>query len=76
MSFDSYMLRNRPDQTVDQLNEMQELLARMQNTIRVVSKDRKFVLIIGEQPIDTSTGEPYPFGIHTYRIKGDRLEEI
>lgn len=76
MSFDSYMLRNRPDQTVDQLNEMQELLARMQNTIRVVSKDRKFVMIIGEQPVNPSTGQPYSFGIHTYQILGDRLEEI
>ena len=76
MSFDSYMLRNRPDQTVEQLNEMQELLSLMQHTVRVVSKDRKFVIIIGEQPVNPSTGEPYSFGIHTYQILGDRLEEI
>ena len=76
MSFDSFMLRNRPDQTVEQLNNMQEMLALMRNTVRVVSKDRKFVIIIGEQPVNPSTGEPYSFGIHTYQILGDRLEEI
>lgn len=76
MSFDPFMLRGRPDQTSALLNEMLGRLDTMQNTIRVVSKDKENVIIIGEQPVDPATGKPYSFGIHTYRIKGDRLEEI
>ena len=74
MSFDSWMLKNRPDQTVDQLNEMQNKLLLMQSSIRIVSKDKKNVIIIGEQPVNPSTGQPYSFGIHTYQLLGDRLE--
>lgn len=76
MSFDSWMLKARPDQTVEQLNEMQEALARMQSEIRIVSKDRSSVIIIGNQPVNPSTGHPYSFGIHTYNILGDRLEFV
>lgn len=76
MSFDPFMLRGRPDQTSALLNEMLARLIRMQSSIRVVSKDKKNVIIIGEQPVNPATGRPYSFGIHTYRIKGDRLEEI
>ena len=36
----------------------------------------KNVIIIGNQPVNPQTGSPYSFGIHTYEIKGDRLEEI
>lgn len=76
MSFDPFMLRARPDQTSAELNEMLDRLNALQSSIRVVSKDKKNVIIIGEQPIDQATGRPYSFGIHTYEIKGDRLEEI
>lgn len=72
----SWMLKHRPDQTVDTLNEALDKLELMNYSIRVVSKDRKNVIIIGEQPVNPSTGEPYSFGIHTYQILGDRLEEI
>lgn len=76
MSFTSWMFRNRPDQTVDTLNEMLARLDTLQSSIRVVSKDKKNVIIIGNQPVNPQTGRPYSFGIHTYEIKGDRLEEI
>lgn len=76
MSFDPFMLRARPDQTSAELNEMLDRLNALQSTIRVVSKDKKNVIIIGEQPVNPQTGRPYSFGIHTYEIKGDRLEEI
>ena len=76
MNFDAFMLRGRPDQTSALLNEMLDRLNSLEHSIRVVSKDKKNVIIIGEQPVNPSTGLPYSFGIHTYRIKGDRLEEI
>ncbi len=76
MSFDAYMLTHRPDQTVEELNEMLDRLNLMQSSIRIVSKDKKNVIIIGEQPVNPSTGQPYSFGIHTYQLLGDRLEEV
>lgn len=76
MNFNSYDLKKRPDQTVFALNEILEQLSSMQNSIRVISKDKKNVIIIGNQPINPNTGRPYSFGIHTYRVLGDRLEEI
>lgn len=76
MRFDSFSLKRRPDQTVYALNEIANRLEKMQNSIRVLSKNRKKVIIIGEQPVNPSTGRPYDFGIHTYNIKGDRLEEV
>lgn len=76
MSFDSWMLKHRPDQTVDQLNQMQDQLDLMRSSIRIVSKDKKNVIIVGEQPVNPSTGKPYSFGIHTYKLLGDRLEEM
>ena len=76
MSFNSYDLKKRPDQTVFALNELAQALSSMQSTIRIVSQDKKNVIIIGNQPINPSTGKPYSFGIHTYRVLGDRLEEI
>lgn len=75
MSFTSWMFRNRPDQTVDTLNEMLTRLDALQSSIRVVSKDKKNVIIIGEgHPVDPNTGRPYSFGIRKYRIRGDKLE--
>lgn len=74
--FDSFMLRSRPDQTAYKLNQMAETLRSMQTSIKVTSGDGKNVIIIGEQPVNPATGKPYSFGIHTYEIKGDRLEEI
>lgn len=74
--FNSYDLRKRPDQTVWALNEIVHQLDGMKNSIKVMSKDRKNVIIIGEQPVNPSTGEPYSFGIHTYKVLGDKLEEI
>lgn len=76
MSFDPFMLRARPDQTSAELNEMLDRLNALQSSIRVVSKDKRSCIIIGEQPVNPQTGRPYSFGIHTYEIKGDRLEEI
>lgn len=76
MSFNSYDLKHRPDQTVFSLNELLEQLSSMRNSIRVISNDKKNVIIIGNQPINPNTGRPYSFGIHTYRVLGDRLEEI
>lgn len=70
------MFKKRPDQTAYQINVILDRLERMENTIVVRSRDRKYATIIGEQPVDPSTGRPYAFGIHTYEIKGDRLEEI
>lgn len=76
MRFDSFMLRRRPDQMVDTLNQMLDQLQAMNNSVRLISKDKKHMIIIGEQPINPSTKKPYSFGIHTYRVKGDRLEEV
>lgn len=75
MRFTPFMLRGRPDQTVRELNKMQDQLATLGNSIKVMSSDAKSVIIVGEgQPTDPSTGKPYPFGIYKYSIKGDRLE--
>lgn len=76
MSFNSNDLRRRPDQTVWALNQMLNKLEAFESTIRITSRDGKNVIIIGNQPINPSTGKPYSFGIHTYRVLGDRLEEI
>lgn len=65
-----YMLRRRPDQTSYELNKLEARLNQMTNSIKVVSKTGDRVIIIGEQPNDK------PFGIHTYNVKGDKLEEI
>lgn len=74
--FDPYMLKKRPDQTCYTLNQMLAQLDSMKSSIKVMSQDKKAVIIIGNQPINPATGRPYSFGIHTYEIKGDRLEEI
>lgn len=76
MSFNSYDLKHRPDQVCYDLNNMLLALSDLKNSIRVVSQDKKQIIIIGNQPIDPSTGKPYSFGIHTYKILGDKLEEI
>ena len=76
MRFDSWSLKNRPDQTVSKLNEMFDSLNGMKKSIKIMSEDHKNVIIIGNQPINPSTGKPYSFGIHTYQVLGDRLEEI
>lgn len=76
MAFTSYDLKRRPDQTVYALNDLATQLAAMKNSIRVVSEDKSSIIIIGTQPIDPNTKKPYPFGIHTYKVKGDRLELI
>ena len=74
--FDSFMLRKRPDQTAYTLNQILDELQGMRKSIKVMSNDGKNVIIIGNQPINPSTKKPYSFGIHTYRVKGDRLEEV
>lgn len=74
--FTSWALKHRPDQTVDSLNGMLDQLIEIKSQLRIVSKDKKNVIIIGNQPVNPQTGRPYSFGIHTYEIKGDRLEEI
>lgn len=74
--FTPFMLKGRPDQSVDTLNQMIARLEELNDHIHIVSADKKNVIIIGNQPINPSTGLPYSFGIHTYQIKGDRLEEI
>lgn len=72
----AYSLKRRPDQTVFTLNQALKQLENMQQSIKVLSADGKQVIIIGEQPVNPETKKPYPFGIHTYNIKGDRLEEV
>lgn len=76
MSFNSYDLKKRPDQTVYDLNQILLALEQIQSSLRIKSKDGKNVIIIGNQPINPSTGKPYSFGIHTYQVLGDRLEEV
>lgn len=73
---DPFMLRRRPDQTSMELNGMLAKLRSMEKSIKVMSEDKKTLIVIGNQPINPNTGKPYSFGIHTYRTKGDRLEEI
>ena len=55
---------------------MLDKLARMESSIRVTSEDKKSIIIIGNQPVNPSTGKPFSFGIHTYKVLGDRLEEV
>lgn len=76
MKIDPFMLRARPDQVSYSINELLSRLDEMNRSVRVMSDDKKNVIIIGEQPVNPATGKPYSFGIHTYEIKGDRLEEI
>lgn len=76
MSFNSYDLKKRPDQTVYDLNQILARLDQIQSSLRIKSTDGKNVIIIGNQPINPSTGKPYSFGIHTYQVLGDRLEEV
>lgn len=76
MSFNSYDLKKRPDQTVYDLNQILLALEKIQSSLRIKSADGKNVIIIGNQPINPSTGKPYSFGIHTYQVLGDRLEEV
>lgn len=76
MSFSSYDLKKRPDQTVYDLNQILLALEQIQSSLRIKSADGKNVIIIGNQPINPSTGKPYSFGIHTYQVLGDRLEEV
>lgn len=76
MRFSSPSFRHRPDQTVYTLNEMLDKLSRMESSIRVTSEDKKSIIIIGNQPVNPSTGKPFSFGIHTYKVLGDRLEEV
>ena len=71
-----FMLRYRPDQTAQTLNGIVSRLDSLESSIMVVSKDKKQAIVIGNQPTNPETGKPYEFGIRTYRIKGDRLEEI
>lgn len=75
----SYDFKRRPDQTVHTLNGMLSELAVMKNSIRILSKDKHSIIVIGEMPINPDTGKPYPFGIRKFRVLGDRLvpeEEI
>ena len=74
--FDPFSLKRRPDQTSYSLNQILAELRSLRRSIKVMSDDRKNVIIIGEQPVNPATGRPYTFGIHTYAVKGDRLEEI
>lgn len=76
MRFDPFTLRARPDQTAYTLNEILDHLNELHHSIKVMSDDKKNVIIIGNQPINPDTGKPYSFGIHTYRVLGDRLEEV
>lgn len=73
---DPFSLRHRPDQTSYALNQLLDSMDELKRSVKVMSDDRKNVIIIGNQPINPATGRPYSFGIHTYEIKGDRLEEI
>lgn len=72
--FTSHGMRHSPDQTAYGLNELRQEVAAARSSLRIVSKDGKDVIIIGNQPIDPSTKKPYDFGIKKYEIKGDRLE--
>lgn len=74
MIFTPHALRRRPDQTTFSMNELAKLVGDMQSTIRVTSRDKGHVIIIGEQPLNPATKKPYEFGIKKYAVKGDRLE--
>lgn len=74
--FTSYGMRKSPDQTTFRLNELRQQMESNRGSIRVVSRDTKDVIIIGNQPINPTTKKPYPFGICRYAVKGDRLELI
>lgn len=72
----SEMFKRRPDQTAQQLNALMKELEGMKNSIKVMSEDGKNVIIIGVQPVNPATKKRWPFGIRTYEVKGDRLEEV
>lgn len=71
--FTPYNLKKRPDQTVASLNKIEDNLAAQRFSQRIVSRDGKSCIVIGNQP-NGPDGKPYPFGIIKYKIKGDRLE--
>lgn len=70
------MLKKRPDQVAYQLNVILDELDDMKRSIVLKSEDGSVIMILGQQPINPATNKPYPFGIHQYRVLGDRLEEI
>ena len=72
----SDMLKKRPDQTAYQLNVILDKLETMERSIVLKSEDGSVIMVLGVQPIDPTTNKPYSFGIHQYRVLGDRLEEI
>lgn len=75
--FTSSGMRRAPDQTVFRMNEMRQQMESRRSSIRLTSADGKTVIIMGEQTaINPTTGKPYPFGIYSYAVKGDRLELI
>lgn len=75
--FTSNGMRQAPDQTTFRLNEIRQKMEGWRSSIRLTSADGKNVIIIGEQTtINPTTGKPYPFGIYSYAVKGDRLELI
>lgn len=76
MEFTPFTLKGRPEQTAYQLNVMLEKLEQMESSIVLKSKGDNVIMVLGEQPINPATNKPWPFGIHTYRKLGDRLEEI
>lgn len=70
---DPFSLKRRPDQTSYTLNQLLAEMQGMKRSIRVISDDKRGMIIIGEQPVNPDTGKPYPFGIATYKVSGDRL---
>lgn len=74
--FTSNSFRRSPDQTVYELNNLSNKVDSMKASVRLTSPDGKECIILGNQPTDPSTRKPFSFGIHTYKVKGDRLEEV
>ena len=72
----SEMFKKRPDQTAYQINVILDKLDEMGHSIVLKSEDGSVIMVLGVQPMNPATRRPYPFGIHQYRVKGDRLEEI
>lgn len=74
--FTSRGMRRTPDQTVYGLNQLSSAIEGMKSSLRITSSDGSDIIVIGNQPIDPTTKQPYPFGIRRYAVKGDRLELI
>lgn len=73
LSWDAFT--KQKDQTTYLLNKQLKKMSDASTQSRIFSADKKQVLILGEQPVN-SAGITKSFGVHLYAVKGDTLESL